>query len=474
MRRTRFVNMLFLVLSLVFFFVQDFRWALQVPLLDPDLKYVERFGRLTPARVHALGQAAQERGDAQALAFVALHLPTENRDEIFRFTQQAVARDATLTWLYYHTAMRYREDWNEAAVAERVQEWIARLEAFAPDNAIPRLLGAEFIRARATNWPDARGPLPSYLEGLAGQEEWRAAMAGAFRQPRYETYAVRRFELERQILRQQGWVRPAVVILSLVRYPIVNFRNLADYVHLEVNYLGRAAEHAGRRAEALARYRATAAFGRRMGLGATSLLDKDIAQETERKAYKPLLPALRRAGLEEETARAKIRLQELDRTQALRWGEDPLARNSSYSWSAQLVGLFFWLVVFFGVLTVICVGYVNAKRWVRREKRGRLYQLVTVAENYMPILLFLSCLGLYLIYTPYAYNFRYYMRASGEIHSLDPLVYNVLPLWEVVVRGASMPIRDPFASYVNWAVAGVVLLVLLAGWGEWRARRRAR
>ena len=85
-------------------------------------------------------------------------------------------------------------------------------------------------------------------------------------------------------------------------------------------------------------------------------------------------------------------------------------------------------MVFF-ILTLFCVVYVNAKRWIRPEQKGRLYQAVTIAENYAPILLFVSCLALYVTFSPYGQNFAHYMSGEELVYGFRDLPIDSLPIW---------------------------------------------
>jgi hypothetical protein len=142
-------------------------------------------------------------------------------------------------------------------------------------------------------------------------------------------------------------------------------------------------------------------------------------------------------------------------------GKDPLAQSSNYNWGALTVHFFAALTSVFGIITLLIVLYVNAKRWVRPEKKGQLYQMLTGAENYVPIMLFLSCLGLYVSYYPYAQNFHHYMSATGEIHDFEPLFFNVLPNFFGPPGKVGLPVEDPFLPYIWYALAGLGLVVLV-------------
>ncbi|MGH9788208.1 MAG: hypothetical protein ACRD4U_05845, partial [Candidatus Acidiferrales bacterium] len=209
----------------------------------------------------------------------------------------------------------------------------------------------------------------------------------------------------------------------------------------------------------------------RMRLSGKSLIEELIGVGVERIGTEPLLAALQKANRREEAAGLELAQEELQRVRNRARGEDPVAVSSMYYWSSLLVIVSGLLVLLFGGLTLLCVVYVNLKQWLRREKRGRIYQLMTVAENYLPVLLFLSCAGLYLVYTPYATNFQHYMTASGEIANLEPFFFNVLPNPIILPRAYYLPVEEPFGNYVWWALAFGLAAAIVGGLQEWRARR---
>jgi hypothetical protein len=456
MRKTRFMSILFLVWSIAFFFVPDFRQGLQVPFLTlgpgGDVGWLQRAGTIPAEKLAEAARVAEAQRDARTLAFAALHAPTVQ--EGLRWADEAVAIDPSLTWVYLSLIL-------PAAEAKQnppdVQAVVARLEKWDPDNAVPYVQEGVAIELRRHI---ALSPWPAVQESLAKETEWCQAMQKAYTAPRYDSYTVRRFELERTWLRQNHLDKPAIVLLSTSAYPIPNLLATRTYANLLIDKYGKEAEDAKHLPQALGYYWTAEHFAERMRLNSASLLEKLIAVAVQKIANKRLIPALRNAGQADAVAALEMEEQQVDQMRAILSGKDPLAQSFNYNWAALIVEIFAALVAYFSALTVICLLYVNAKRWVRSEIKGRLYQFLTVAENYMPILLFLACAGLYLSYYPYAQNFHHYMTATGEIHDFEPLFYNVFPNYGAPPGHLALAVGNPFRPYAWYALVGLIVAVL--------------
>lgn len=464
MRKTRFMSLLFLAWSIAFFFVPEFRQGAGMPILASSIGTSGLLAKMASASqlsLESLAEAARQaeaQRDAKTLAFVALY--TLDTRERTRVADLATSLDPTLTWIYcslFFSERRY------GVYDPELDKWVARLEAWDPDNGFPYLMEAAQVWARRKIKLS-----PEQLEPLAEETEWRTAMQKVFAAPRYDSYALRRFELEREWLHRRHLDYPAVVLISVASYPIPDLLQLRSYSRLLVGKLGKEAEEAGRSAEALTLYWTAAHMGARMQVQGLSTIEKVMGGTLQDLASERLLPLLRKTGRTDEALSLEYaRELSRQRIEAFR-GKDPLTRSSNYYWAAILVHLSLGLIVVFGFLTIIAVAYVNLKRWVRPEKKGRLYQVMTVMENYLPILLFLACLGLYISYYPYARNFQYYMTASGPIHDLEPLFINAFPTLLALPTWAFLPIGNPFEPYVWYALTGLVVAVLI----EILSRRR--
>jgi hypothetical protein len=457
MRRTRFISFLFLVGALAFFFIPDFRQSFRAPLIS--IRAANQYGKHSPGRVlkdtpgvggplpaKMLEQAAklaEESRDGRTLAFVALRYPAGA--EGVRLADEAVALDPQYTWIYYSLISPYRGKADPIS-----DQWPAKLQAWDPDNAVPYLAAAEgILYKKGVHWVAP--------QDLASESEWLQAMQKAFAAPRYDTYTLRRFDLERSWLIEHRLARADTLLWSMGSYPIPDLLNVSNY-ELLVERLGRDAERAKKLPEALNDYWTVAHFGERMQLSGVSLTEALEAADVQVDAYDRLVPLLRQMKRTDEAATTDYARAQMHQQVETLLGRDPLVKSSNFNWAASMVLLFAGLTVIFGLLSLLTVGYVNAKRWIRPEKRGLMFQFLTVAENYMPILFFLSCLSLYISYYPFAQNFHYYLTASGNIHDLGPLWYNVYPAPGLKPVYQDLDFEYPFRTYAFYAIAGAIVV----------------
>ncbi len=469
MRRTRYMSLIFLALSLAFLFLQDFRWALQMPLWEWrydrwEREFLKMEGPVEPLPVLSdeqfsrLEQDAQ-RGDASALAFLALHRQHASFEQKASWAEQAVQSDPRLTWLYEFVAMQFTSQWSDPKVAARVESWITHLGRFDPGNCTPALLRAQFLQRRAPDWPKS---LDSHKdadqENLLKQKEWNAAMDRAFRASRHDDYLLNAFLLEREVLTARGWATPQAFSAIGTSLGIPGIVQTRYYANLQV-YLARNDERAGRLNQAIERYYLVSNFaltlrhsdeliGQLMGFA----LDKTVAP--------PMKAALEKAGREEEAAALVIRLQD-DPVKAWR---NPLSHTALPIWLTVLVHVFGAAVVLAAGLTSLSLIYVNAKRWIRPAHQGPLFHCMTTLENYAPLLLFAACLGLYLAYVPYAQNFHYYMTATGDLRRVEAMWSNVFPFFTMQLRSwlIGFPLENPLRGYFWWALVLVAVASLVA------------
>jgi len=422
---------------------------------------LERY--VTPEQLRRMALEAEKRGDAEFMAFAALHLPQKQmREDIFRLTDRLVAIDPKLTWIIYGVAKRDSDELASETAAESLQARMDRLAAWDSDNAAPHLLRASIIRARRDkNWRGGRS-VSSEIKKILDQDlRWQREMQTAFAQPRYDPYILRRFELERRVMLARRWDNPVVMRYAMTGTSrLLNVYPATQYARLLVNDSGADAEARGRMDDALRQYRTAARFGERLSLQGYTLVEELIGYSIQATAYERLVPALKKMGKENEAAALEYGRKQ-SHSEVDRLWRNPLGRTSNYTWAAFLMavaGTAVWVFLFF---SLVSVGYVNAKHWIRREKQGRLYQVMTILENYAPAVLLLSCLALAFVYAPFAENSASYLAAKEPILSLDPVYDNIFPIprWSWLI--ADLPVQNPYTGYIAYALAGTALVAVV-------------
>ena len=76
-------------------------------------------------------------------------------------------------------------------------------------------------------------------------------------------------------------------------------------------------------------------------------------------------------------------------------------------------------------------------------------------------MLFVSCVGLYIVYFPYWVNYQYYLTGNGNVRDFESLIRNTIPMpfWE----SNALLFDNPLVPYA-WYALGGLLLVLILGW----------
>ncbi len=461
MRKTRFMTVLFLVLALAFFFVREFRQGLSTSIavrFSPQSEeWIEDAGHFSDRTLARLVAAGEEENDAETLAFTALY--ASEGEEKVRLAERAVELDSEVTWVF-------AEAFSEREFEQMPEDWITRLQDWDPGNATPYLLGGARLWQEKQLWRFGSTGAED-LDALAAESDWRVAMGRAFAAEHMDDYHATRFRLERAVLQRHGLDEPAVIFSLVAHYPVPDFDMMKQFSNLLVHKLGREAEEARRARDALFYYWTVYHMGERLHMNRLER-GRVVGGSLLWIASERLLPLLRTMNRDEEATTLELAEAQFNRRQAVLRGEAPLARTTNYYWHGLWTHMFAALVLLSGAFTLLCVGYVNAKQWVRKDKKGWLYDALTISENYAPILWFLSCLGLYISYYPFAQNFAYYMTAEGTINDFEIFFANVLPGARLVGE-INLPLENPFFPYAYYAVA--LLAVSFGGAYVWRRAR---
>ena len=462
MRSTRIMTWVLLAFSAAFFFVREFRSALQLVFIDYRFRGVgndvERYiqassGLAAPQpKMQALARRGEQNHDAGELAFAALHL--KDPKEAFDAADKAVTIDPALTYIGYFLTETNRES-SAPEIAPRVDAWLEKLRAFEPTNALPYLTRADVLRARDKSFPKSitRTKDGSFdASAYATHTEWLAVCANAFAQPRYQSAHARLFLLQRRILQQEGWDTQPMFYATIAQVNVNTVGPARDYVNYKMYYLVSKADAEHRPAEAIRQYDETIAFAKKIIDDKASTLDALYGMMFLAIADEGLQAHFQRTGNKEEAAQLKQSFQNGRLSVEVMHRYASHYDNSSKIWASTLYAILTMLIAISGTLSLLAVAYVNLKARFGSRHEGFIYQLATIAENYLPILLFTCCVALYLVNAPYATNFHYYMTVQDPTPILTSTYDNVFP----------MP--DPFqTTYLAVSGTGATTYALAAG-----------
>lgn len=400
-----------LAISGALLFVPDLRQALSVTFSSWRAEFVPRDETATWEK---LGREAEARGDAEAMAFVAMRLPDVNGDrfdEAVSLAEHAVAKDPSLTWAYYFLAQRRGDSrFHGSAHPELTQH----LQEWDPRNAVPYLAEADEIASAHSAdpqwraWPNVSVDPPKQEDVArlrARDPRWLELMGRAFAAPTYDAYFDRRLNLDLQVMQRLGVMDPQRAVnayFSGNRLP--NLVHWREYAALRVAE-GEEAERAGQWENAASEYWAVAQFGQRVCLGGKSDVEVElvIARGLQESAFKHLQPVLLKLGRVQEAQAvayaAQLQHSENDEARALSRAE--WQRFFTFSLLSGMVvhlcAIVFEASVLVMAILLLAFALKRAPRFVR------------LGLSYAPLLLVASATGLLCTYHPYAESYRSYL-----------------------------------------------------------------
>jgi hypothetical protein len=424
-----------LAISGALLFVPDLRQALSVTFSSWRSEFAPRDETATWEK---LGREAEARGDAEAMAFVAMRLPDVNGDrfdEAVSLAEHAVAKDPSLTWTYYFLAQRRGDSrFHGSAHPELTQH----LQEWDPRNAVPYLAEADEIARGHRNDPQWRG-LPGFTfdspfqpEDLARirarDPQWRDLMDKAFAAPAYENYSDRRLNLEPQVMQRLGMSSPQFAMGASFYRWWSHPSGLREYAILRFAE-GAEAERAGQWEKAANDYWAVAQFGQRMLLGERRDPEAGSARSLQEAAYEHLQPVLAKLGREQEAQTVAYAAQ-LQRAE----NEDTRARARAE------VQRFFTFSLANGLLVHVCALVFGASvvliaLLLLTFTFNRAPGFVRLGLTYAPLLVMVGSAGLLYTYHPYAELYRSYLANPSALDRES--IFNAL-----VVTGISRYAQD--------------------------------
>lgn len=425
------------VMTLLFLFAPTFRQGLGVSLAQWRMTF-----DLTPhspwpttdSAFHALAQRAEQKHDAEAIAFAAVNI--FERSERTRLAQEAVQLDPSLTWIYARAFPA--PDYFEA--------WIRKLKEWDPGNAMPYFM-------EASNIDLAQVRNRKFMRQVDQESaDWTDAMAAAFRSSKLDDYQQKLVELDRKVAARYDLDDPYVVARGIRSVPFIPYYDIFRFGE-SILESGDKLSSRGDLNDALGKYWEVIRFEEAVGVPTPELLKHAcykagaIYQKKGDKAQSELV-----SYLASNTTRAE--------NQGNGAGRQWLFAMTVVQWDEAVMKISGLLLPIFGGLLLICVLRIFGRsRSLRigslRASGGTLAVGVVSAVG-----LLLSSALVYVSYRPFGGIVAQFVRAGND---------GGLPQLDDFLDYAQWPLFKPGPNYPLhfWLVAigaCVVILLVIAGW----------
>ena len=441
-----------LALTLLLAAVPAFRQALKVFPLPGGNPTAWNSRAFSERALRRLERSGDKQKYARTLAFAALHSPDDL--QAVRAAEKAIALDPQLTWISVRVSHA-----TYLMPGYDPHPWIERLKAWDPQNAFPYLLeaSANIHSDWEKRWAKYNSATPELRQALAAEPAWRIPMEKAFAAPRVDLYWAQQFELDRQVLQEQGLDRPDKLIAAAWSQQIPELLAIKLYEDIQLKDVGESAEKAGRPQEALAAYWTVAHFGERLHSDSSDIVQL-FSVTLRQNAYKRMIPLLRREGRTGEAATVETLLSTLLPLDPRNYMRSREALESSARRSARMVQLAGSAFIVFGTAAIVWLLSSLLLRWRPSLSRG-LNRLASVL-SFAPSSLFFAGLLLLVAYYPYA-------RPIGQIASQEELIRGYAPFFANLFNFMNFgAITDVWIARMFWpaiwcatvALAGALLL----------------
>jgi tetratricopeptide (TPR) repeat protein len=413
-----------------------------------------------------LAARAEKANDASTLAFVALRTEDPKRAEAL--TERAVAIDPQLFWVYGSK----NHSWPNFEPPKA--EWLARLQAADPDNAVPYLLEAYAVAGQHVRRLYEHGtPKDADFEIAEGDSKWMALMERAYSAPRYDSYFEKHCQLTRVVWSQEKNLTPMTVLSGLWSHAIPNLLNVRNFADVKIHEAQKA-RTAGDWKRAGSLLDEVDTFGMRMRDGSGTNIEKVIGWSVSRRASKEMTVLYSSLGRSEDARRATLRIQQIDASfQALRPGHDSAdhARVQSFRRAAMLVQGFGTLAVIAGFAAL--AGVLMLELWPRRIRNAHAiwWRAICLTSDYAPIILLASCGAFLISFLPFQHAFEEYRASSYSLLNEERVMESMWGLLEIPQSVTGVNFAVSIWTFVTIALSALLLFVLVRGF--YRTRRTA-
>jgi hypothetical protein len=412
-----------------------------------------------------LAARAEKEKDASTLAFAALS--TLDRTRGAAWTERAVALDPQYIWVYGARNHGPRMDPPRG-------EWLARLQASDPGNAVPELLAADALaqpRLAPLYEHGVKNEGPRQL--LASDPKWMALMEHAYAAPRYDSYYQRHYQLARTVWNRERNLPPTVVLYGMWQHAFPNLLNIRTYSEIEIQEAQKARQAGdSKRAESL--LGAVDTFGMRMANANGADIEKLIGLAIARNANKEMVKLYQTPDKTEDEQRVAKRLEQIEG----RVLEARLAVNLSRNARARAFRKEAVFVQAFGTLSVLAAfaalaGILLLELWPGRIRNANTIwrRAVCWAADYAPATLLVACGAFLVSFLPFQSAFEEYRTSNflpGDEQVLTDAMWSLFEIPSYVV-GVDAAVE--VWSFVTIALIALLLVVLARGF--YRMRRAA-
>jgi hypothetical protein len=402
-----------------------------------------------------LAARGEKEKDASTLAFVAL--ATSDPKQAAALTERAVALDPELIWLY---GARNHGPKNDPPRAE----WLARLQAAEPDNAVPYLLEAYAVAdPRVEKLYDHGWPKDADFEVAESDSKWMELMERAFGAPRYDGYFQRHYQLTRTLWNRDKNLSPTIVLSGLWSHAIPNLLNLRIFADVKIHEAQKA-RAAGdlKRAESLLNEVDT--FALRMAGGSETDIEKLIAWTVSQRADKELAVLYSSAGKTDEEQRVTARLDQIEkRRKEMRLAHNPARGARTQTFRREAI-----LVESFGILCVVAAfgalaGVSMLELWPSRTQEAQpIWRKVPCwLADYGPATLLVASVAFLLSFLPFERAFAEYRASNYSLPNQGRLMESMWGLLEVPRYLTGVNFAVSVWTIVTVALSTLLLFVLV-------------
>jgi hypothetical protein len=401
-----------------------------------------------------LAARAEKAKDAQTLAFVALSPTGEPTHEAEQRAEGLIARTVALdpSYIWIYGAKNHSADYYPAQ-----KEWVERLQAADPDNAVPILIEASAVAEQKLKASPGY-PTESNFRNLGNDPQWMALMARAYAAPKYDSYLAKHIRVMRDVWGRNPSLPPDIFLMGLWSHGIPDLRLMRLHAEIELDRAKRAlAAGDAKQAETLAQ--GVAAFGARMMGSSGAVIEELIAVAISRMADKELAEIYTAEGKVEEARKATAHGDELEQFLRKRFRHDEAGRLTQVQAFQRQAALVQGAVIL-GGLALLCavVGILSLELWRGKPavEAGLWRRVVCFAADWAPMTLLVASGAFLVCFLPFQKVLADFRVSSFE--PTDEMRINDA-MWSLVKVPEHVLGVD--AAVTFWSAVTIVLSVLL-------------